>query len=79
MENLTNQVLKLEDGTRYFVIRQAVYKGKTYFLGAELTDDGEDFTNNFVFLEKLEGDELSVKVVTDKDIIEVLGKNIRIE
>ncbi|MBR4177766.1 MAG: hypothetical protein IKR57_00265 [Bacilli bacterium] len=79
MENLTNQVLRLEDNTRYFVLRQAVYKGKTYFLGAELTPDGEDFTNQFVFLEKVDGEELEVQVVTDKEIIEVLAKNIKIE
>ena len=80
MENLTNQVIKLEDGTRYFIIRQAVFRGSTYFLGAELTKDGDDFTNNFVFLEKLGfGDELILEVVTDKEIIEILGKNIKIE
>ena len=79
MDNITNQVLRLEDDTAYFVLRQAVYKGKTYFLGAELTPDGEDFTNNFVFLEKLEGDELEVQEVTDPEIIEILAKNIKIE
>ena len=79
MENLTNQVLNLEDGTKYFILRQAVYKGKTYFLGAELTPDGEDFTNEFVFLEKIEGEELEVELVTDKEVIEVLAKNIKIE
>ena len=79
MENLTNQVLRLEDNTRYFVLRQAVYKGKTYFLGAELTPDGEDFTNQFVFLEKVDGEEVEVQVVTDKEIIEDLAKNIKIE
>ena len=39
MDNITNQVLDLENGKKYFVLRQAVYKGVTYFLGAELTDD----------------------------------------
>ena len=79
MENLTNQVLDLANGKKYFVLRQAVYKGVTYFLAAELTDDEEDFTNNFKFLEKVEGDELLVKVVKDKATIEVLAKNIKID
>ena len=82
MENLTNQVLRLDDGSRYFVLRQAVFRGVTYFLGAELTPDGEDFTNNFVFLEKIDDDAdggFSVQAVTDQEVLEALGKNIRIE
>ena len=81
MENITNKVLKLENGKNYFVLRQAVYKGVTYFLGAELDSTEEDFTNEFIFLEKVEKPDGSfvVKVVTDKAIIDVLSKNIKIE
>ena len=79
MENLTNQILDLENGKKYFVLRQAVYKGVTYFLGAEVTEDEEDFTNNFVFLEKVGDEGLNVKVVKDENVISVLAKNIRIE
>jgi hypothetical protein len=79
MENITNQVLDLENGKKYFVLRQAVYKGVTYFLGAELTPDEEDFTNNFVFLERVGNDDLMIKKVTDQAVIDVLAKNIKIE
>ena len=79
MDNITNQVLDLENGKKYFVLRQAVYKGVTYFLGAELTEDEEDFTNNFVFLERVGDGELMIKRVTDQAIIDILAKNIKIE
>ena len=79
MENLTNQILNLANGKKYFVLRQAVYKGKTYFLAAEVTDDEEDFTNEFAFLEKVEADGLKVKKVKDASIIEVLAKNIKLD
>ena len=79
MENLTNQVLDIENDKKYFILRQAVYKGVTYFLGAELTEDEEDFTNEFAFLERVEGDGLLIKKVTDPEIIEILAKNIKIE
>ena len=79
MDNITNQVLELDNGKKYFVLRQAVYKGVTYFLGAELTADEEDFTNDFIFLERVGNDDLMVKRVTDKSIIEILAKNIKIE
>ena len=80
MENLTNQILKLSNGVRYFILRQATYKGVTYFLGAGVTEDGEDFTNEFVFLENVGQDgKIAVKKVTDPKIIEVLAKNIKVE
>ena len=79
MDNITNQVLDLENGKKYFVLRQAVYKGVSYFLGAEVTPDEEDFTNNFIFLERVGDGDLMVKKVTDQSIIEVLSKNIKIE
>lgn len=80
MENLTNQVLKLASGKQYFVIRQASYKGVTYFLAAEITLDGEDFTNNFLFFENVTEDGKSkVKEVKDPAILEVLAKNIKLD
>lgn len=79
MENITNQILELDDGSKYFVLRQAVYKGVTYFLGAEVTPDEEDFTNEFVFLERVGEEDLMVRKVTDPAIIEILAKNIKID
>lgn len=79
MENYTNQVLELKNGSKYYVLRQATYKGVTYFFGAELTPDGEDFTNKFIFLEKVDKDgKFVVREVTDETIIEVLAKNIKL-
>lgn len=80
MENLTNQVITLDNNHKYFIIRQALYKGKTYFLAAEVTDDEENFTNKFLFLErKDEGGEFCVEEVTDSQILSVLAKNIKVE
>ena len=80
MENLTNQVLKLASGKQNFVIRQESYKGVTYFLAAEITPDGEDFTNNFLFFENINEDGKSkVKEVKDPAILEVLAKNIKLD
>ena len=79
MENLTNQVLALANGKKFFVLRQAVYKGTTYFLSAGLTEDEEDFTNNFIFLQKVGDEGLKVKKVTDQNIIDILAKNIKLD
>lgn len=79
MDNITNQVLELSNGEKYFVIRQAVYKGTTYFFVGKLTDDEEDYTNEFAFLERVGTEGLKVKKVSDESVIEVLAKNIKID
>ncbi len=79
MENLTNQILELKNGKNYYIVRQAVYKKVTYYLGAELTADNEDFTNNFLFFERIDEDgKFLVKQVKDPKILEVLARNIKI-
>lgn len=80
MENITNKVLELNNGKKYFIVRQLIYKDTTYYFAALLTNDEEDFEDEFTFLEKYEKDgEFFARVVTDKKIIEVLAKNINID
>ena len=80
MENLTNQILELSGGKKYLVIRQAAYKGKTYYFGGEVLEDESDFTDKFLFLERVERDgDVYIEEVTDKEVLGVLAKNIKIE
>lgn len=80
MENLTNQVIYLDDDTKYFIIRQALYKGVTYYLAAEVADDEESFTNNFKFFERKDKDgKFLVEEVTDEQVLTVLANNIKVE
>lgn len=85
MENLTNQILELDDGSKYFVLRQAAYKGKTYYFAGEIEDNEEEFTGEFIFLEKInseddsEGGGFSVEEVVDPDVLRVLAKNIKLD
>jgi hypothetical protein len=80
MENLTNQVITLDNNKKYFILRQALYKGKTYYLAAEVTEDEEHFTNKFLFLERKDDNgDFYVEEVTDEKILSVLAKNIKVE
>lgn len=80
MENITNKVLELNNGKKYFIVRQLVYNDTTYYFAALLTDDEEDFEDEFTFLERYEKDgEMFAREVTDKKIIEILAKNIHID
>lgn len=80
MENLTNQVLELKNGKNYLIVRQAIFNGTTYFFGAEVSEDGEDITDNFLFFERVDKDgKFLVKEVKDPEILEILAKNIKVE
>jgi len=81
MENLTNQILRLDDNSGYFVLRQALYKGKTYFFVVGVTEDGENFTNDFLFLEKIDNEDgtYGVEEVIDENVLSVLAKNIKLD
>lgn len=80
MENRTDQIVEINGKDKYYILRQALYKGSTYYLVAKVTDDGEDFTDDILFLERIDEDGKSrVKEVTDPKILEVLAKNIKID
>ena len=72
--------LILKKSQKYFILRQAAYKGTTYFLAALVNDDESNFTNEFVFLEKVdENDKFYLKEVTDTDILNILAQNIKLD
>lgn len=81
MENLTNQILELDNDRKFFVLRQAVYKGITYYFAAEVLENEEDFTGEFIFLERKNGEDesFSVEEVTDNEILKVLVKNVKLD
>ena len=71
MENLTNQILKLKSGKNYFVLRQAAYKGITYYFGAEVTSDAEGKAVAVTGSEKVNGYALD-ESTTSGEIIRIV-------
>ncbi len=79
-ENITNKVIELKSGKKLLILRQARYKNTTYYYSVVLTDDEEDYTDEFIFLERKEENGKSfVSEVKDEEILKVLLKYIKIE
>lgn len=75
MENRTNKIIKFSDEEKYFVLKQAVYKGKSYYMTVKTTPDGEDFTNEFQVLQETEKDgKLYFSRVNDTKVLSTILK-----
>lgn len=77
MENRTNQIMTLQDGQEYAIVRHIVYQGRTFYLAVQLTDDKEDLKDDIELLEQVmyEGKESIIKV-TDAELTKVILENV---
>lgn len=75
MENRTNKIIKFSEEEKYFVLKQAVYKGKSYYMTVKITPDGENFTDEFQVLQEDNRDgKLYFSRLNDEKILSVLLK-----
>ena len=73
MQNRINQVMELADGRKYAVIKQAIYKGSTYYVSMRLTDDEENVTDEMVVFEEVDQKgQKSVLKVKDKNLLQLI-------
>ena len=75
MENRTNKIIKFNDQEKYFVLKQAVYKGQSYYMTVKTTPDGKCFTEEFQILQETVRDGKSFfSRVKDEQILSILLK-----
>ncbi len=77
MENRINHIITLDNGKKYFILKQAIYKGDNFFVAAEVTDDEQNLTNNFLILHETKEDGKSiVRVEQDKEVLAIILKHL---
>lgn len=77
MENRINQVMELENGKKYVVVKQAIYKNHNYFVTARLTDDENDILEEYVIFEEVDyNGKKSVQKVTDGNVFNMIVKYV---
>lgn len=73
MKNKINQIITLDDNTKYLILDQGVYLNKNYYLVSKLSDDFSDLTNHFsVFEETKIDNKTKIQSVLNKDLLEKL-------
>lgn len=66
MVNHIHEKMTLEDGKKYIIMKQAIYKNENYYVAVRLTDDEEDVKDEYkVFHEIIVEGETRVEEVSD--------------
>lgn len=80
MENRTNQIVELGDGTKFLIIRHLVYQDSSYYISNRITDDEKDLLDEVMIMREVKKDgKTYVEKVTDPEILQVIISNAQIE
>ena len=80
MENRTNQIIELGDGTKYIIIRHLVFKDESYFISNRITDDEKDLLEEVMIMHEVKKDgKLFIEKVTDPELLQVIINNAQID
>lgn len=75
MNNKINHILTLEDGLKFLVINQVIFRGKNYYFVAQVTEDESDITGEYrIVEEQKEGEETYLSTVRDAETVRMLAE-----
>lgn len=78
MENRINTIMTLADGSKYLIIKQAIYKNENYFVATKL-DSNEELTDEVRVLHEIKSDDTYVEDVKDLDLFDLIIKYVGLE
>lgn len=87
MENRINKIMELVDGSKYIIMKQAIYKNENYYVAVRITEDETDVMdieeieseNLKIFHEVQYEGQLSVEEVTDPELFKLVVKYVGLE
>lgn len=79
MENRINKIMTLVDGSKYFILKQAIYKNENYYAVIGIADNEEDLLDDHAILHELERDgQVGVEEVTDVETLKIITQYLGI-
>lgn len=80
MENRINKIMELSDGSKYIVVKQAIYRNENYFVVAKITSDEENVENDFKVVHEVINDAKStIEEVNDEGLFKLIIKYVGLE
>ncbi len=75
LDNRINKVMILDNGKKYYVLNQAIYKKNSYLLVVGVTDDETDIRDEMkIFKEEKVNNIINVNEVKEQDLLDILVK-----
>lgn len=75
MTNKINHILTLDDGLKFLVINQVIYRNTNYYFVARITDDESDITGEYRIVEEIKkGEDIYLSTVKDTETIRTLAE-----
>lgn len=74
MENQIDKIITLDDGSKYMIMDQGNYNGKSYFLTSQLNSNDDLTDKILIFEETVENGEKKVSTVIDEKILKALAE-----
>ncbi len=75
MESRKNQIIDLEGNSSFIILEHAIYKSENYYLGARLSEDKKDITDDMTYIHEIvKEDGIYFETVTDFELIKKLTK-----
>lgn len=78
MENRINTIMTLADGSKYLIMKQAIYKNENYFVAIKL-DSKEELTDEVRVLHEIKSDDTYVEDIKDLDLFDLIIKYVGLE
>lgn len=79
MKNIIDNIVVLENGSKYYVVNQANYLNKGYYFVIKVNEEETDFENEGYFVEEVSSDPLTLVRVEDPNLLKVLIKYLAFE
>lgn len=79
MGNRINQVIKLDNGNNYVILKQAVYKNNNYYIASKLDLNDKPIAEDLSFFHEFsQNGELKIEEVTDIELMKYLYSYMKI-
>ena len=79
MDSKINQVIKLDDGNKYVILKQAIYKNDNYYIASKLDLYNNPLADEIFFFHQIEMDgQLKLEEVTNQELMKYLYNYMKI-
>ncbi len=77
MENKISKILTFDDGSKYIIAKQAVYKNEVYYIITSVNNEETEILDDFKLVKEVNKDgNMFMEEVTDKETVTIILKHL---